>query len=185
MDTRSRILWITRTAIFIALLIAIQAVTQPLGQYVTGSLVNLILILSTLLGGLFSGVTVALLSPVFAFLLGIGPAMPPVVPVIMLGNLVLVLAWHFIAGKAEGKKMLAMYPVALVVGAVVKFLVLYLGIVQLVLPFILKLPEGPTAVLTASFSYPQLITAALGGLAACLIAPPLKRILTKSPAAPQ
>ena len=41
-----------RTAIFLALLIAVQFVTRSMGQYVTGSLVNLILIASGLMCGL-------------------------------------------------------------------------------------------------------------------------------------
>lgn len=176
MSSKDRILWITRTAIFIALLIVAQWVSKPLGQYVTGSLVNLVLILSVMLGGLWAGVTVALLSPVFAFLLGIGPAMFPVIPVVMLGNLTLVLAWHFVAGKAfKAGNMLPRGAIALVVGAAAKFLVLYLGIVQLVVPVILKLPQPQAGVLSAIFSFPQLVTAGVGGAVALLVLPLLRR----------
>ena len=38
-----------RTAIFLALLIAVQFVTRSMGQYVTGSLVNLVLIAAALM----------------------------------------------------------------------------------------------------------------------------------------
>ena len=67
-------LWITETAVMIALLVALQWATKPLGQFVTGSCVNLVLGVSVLVGGLWCGLTVALVSPFFAFLLGIGPA---------------------------------------------------------------------------------------------------------------
>lgn len=177
MSTKQKILWITRTAIFIALLIVVQAFSKPLGQYVTGSLVNFILILSVLLGGLAGGVSVALISPVFAFLLGIGPALPPVIPFVMLGNLTLVLIWHFVAGKAS--HVLPRYPIALVAAAAAKFAVLYFGIVVVLVGMLLNLPEKQAAVLTASFSLPQLITASIGGVAAILVVPALKKALNQ------
>lgn len=181
MKNHERVLWITRTAIFIALLILAQTFSKPLGQYVTGSLVNLILIVSVMFGGLLSGVTVALLSPVFAFLLGIGPALPPVLPFVMLGNLALVLVWHFVAGRGARQNKPLFMGVALVAGAVTKFLVLYLGIVQLVVGVLLQLPEQQAAVLSASFSFPQLVTALIGGVAAMLVLPLLQRALGKTP----
>lgn len=176
---KSKIIWMTRTAVLLALLVALQALTKPLGQYVTGSVVNLILILSVMLGGLWCGATVALLSPLFAFLVGIGPAFPPILPFVMLGNLALVLAWHFIAGRASAGKLLARGVCALVAGAVFKFLVLYFGIVQLAVPLILTLPQKQAAVLSASFSFPQLVTAAVGGAVALLVLPVLRKALQK------
>ncbi|MDL2323745.1 hypothetical protein LJC61_01160 [Ruminococcaceae bacterium OttesenSCG-928-A16] len=181
MNTKQRILWITRTAIFIALLVVAQGFSKPLGQYVTGSLVNLVLILSVLLGGLASGVTVAALSPVFAFFLGIGPALVPVIPFVMLGNIALVVVWHFIAGKAT--RVLPQYLVALVVAALAKFLVLYLGVVVLVVGVLLNLPQQQAAVLSATFSFPQLITAGIGGAVASLIVPIVKKALRQTRAA--
>ena len=181
MDNKTRILWITRTAIFVALLVALQGITKPFGQYVTGSVVNLLLIVSVMVGGLWSGVTVAMLSPVFAFLVGIGPALVPLLPFIMVGNLSLVLVWHFVAGSAPANKLVARGAIALVAGAVVKFLVLYLGVVQLAVPLLLKLPEKQAMMISASFSFPQLITAAIGG-AAALVALPVLRMATKKPA---
>ena len=68
-----------------------------MGQYVTGSLVNLILIASGLMCGLWGGLAVAVLSPICAFFIGIGPAFPQVVPAVALGNAVLVLLWVLIA----------------------------------------------------------------------------------------
>ena len=79
-------LWITETAVMIALLVALQWATKPLGQFVTGSCVNLVLGVSALVGGLWCGLTVALVSPFFAFLLGIGPAFLPIVPMVAVGN---------------------------------------------------------------------------------------------------
>ena len=42
---------------------------------------------------------------------------------------------------------------------------------------VLTLNEKQTAMLSASFSFPQLITAAIGGALALLLVPPLRRAL--------
>lgn len=177
MTNKERVLWITRTAIFIALLVVFQGISKPLGQYVTGSLVNLVLVLAVMLGGLWSGVTVAALSPVFAFLVGIGPAMIQVIPFVMLGNLVLVLVWYFVTKGAPAGKIGPRHLIALVAGAVAKFLVLYLGVVKVAIPMLLNLQPPQVAVLSASFSFPQLITAGIGGAVALVLLPLLQRAM--------
>ena len=91
-----KIRWITETAVMIALLVALQAITKPLGQLVTGSCVNAVLAVSALVGGLSCGLTVALISPVLAFLLGIAPQILTV-PAIMVGNTVYVVLLYVIA----------------------------------------------------------------------------------------
>ena len=59
-----KIRWITETAVMLALLVALQALTKPLGQLVTGSFVNAVLAVTVLVAGLYSGITVAIISPV-------------------------------------------------------------------------------------------------------------------------
>ena len=54
--------WIARTAICLALLLCLQFVTKSLGQFVTGSCVNLVIAMAALIGGLWSGLTVAIAS---------------------------------------------------------------------------------------------------------------------------
>ena len=66
-----KIRWITETAVMLALLVCLQALTKPMGQLVTGSCVNAVLAVSALVGGLGCSLVVALCSPVLAFLLGI------------------------------------------------------------------------------------------------------------------
>lgn len=170
-----KILWITETAVMIAVLVALQWITKPMGQFVTGSCVNLVLGISTLVGGLWCGATVAVLSPFFAFVVGIGPAFLPIVPMVAVGNLVLVLVLHFLTG---GKKLGAMSYVAVVVAAVAKFAALWVLIVKLVLPT-LGLAEKQVAMLSASFSWPQLVTALIGGVLAVTIAPAIRKAVKK------
>ena len=93
---------ITRTAILIALLIALQAATRPLGnQFVTGSCVNLVLAVAAMLCGVWSGVIVAIVSPFFAYFLGISPQLW-LAPAIACGNAVYVVLIALLSKKIPG-----------------------------------------------------------------------------------
>lgn len=178
-NSRAKIHWITRTAVFIALLIVIQAATASLGNtIVTGSLVNLILVVSVMTCGLVSGLTVAVISPIAAKLLGIGPLWS-LIPFIALGNAVLVIIWFWLGNKETASRTLS-YLIALVTGAAAKFLVLYLGIVKIAVPLLLHLPTKQAATISGLFYLPQLITALIGGSLAMVILPPLKKALSHS-----
>lgn len=96
-------IWIAQTAVCLALLLAVQFVTKSLGQFVTGSCVNLVLAIAALIGGVWSGVTVAVISPFCAFLLGIGPAFFPMVPCVALGNAVYAVLFGLLVGKCLQK----------------------------------------------------------------------------------
>lgn len=173
---KKSVLWITRTALFTALIIVAQAITTALGNtLVTGSLVNLILIISVMTCGFTSGLAVGVVSPVLAKLFGIGPLWT-IVPFIILGNAVLVAIWYFIANKNIVNTTVARI-IALVVGALCKFAVLYFGIVQIAIPLFLNLPEKQAAVISTTFSFPQIITASIGGAVAVLILPVIKKAI--------
>ena len=165
--------WITETAIMLALLVILQAVTKSAGQIVTGSCVNAVLAVSVLVSGLSSGLTVALISPFAAFLLGIGPQLLPIVPAIALGNAVFVLMLSRLCGKNPPvwRKALA---VAGSAGA--KFLSLHLVIVRF-LCNVLPLKQPQIATFSTMFTWPQLITALIGGIAALLIVPVIRKAL--------
>jgi hypothetical protein len=176
MDNKRNLLWITRTAVFIAMLIVLQITTAPLGNmFVTGSIVNLLLIVSVMACGLASGLAVAAISPVMAKFFGIGPLWS-LIPFIAVGNIVLVLLWHFIGHQSVGRKYAA-YIMALLCAAVSKFLVLYIGIVQIAVPVFLDLPEQQAAVISKMFSIPQLVTALVGGTFAIILFPRLKKAI--------
>ena len=167
--------WITETAIMLALLVILQAVTKSAGQIVTGSCVNAVLAVSVLVAGLSSGLTVALISPFVAFLLGIGPQLLPIVPAIALGNGVYVL----MMGRLYGKKLpMWRQTLALLGSAGAKFLTLYLVVVKL-LCSILPLKQPQIATFSTMFAWPQLITALIGGTAALLIAPVIRKALKR------
>lgn len=181
----NKTLKLVQTAIFLALLIVFQYVTKSMGQYVTGSLVNFTLIGSVLAVGLTGGIVVALVSPFLAFVIGIGPAFIQIVPMVALGNLVLVLVYHFMLSKSASSisgKNLASWILTIVVGALAKFAFFYVGLIKLVLPAMLSagiLKDKQVAVLSTSFSFPQLITATIGGVLAMLVMPTVIKAISK------
>ena len=168
--------WITSTAVFVAMLVGVQLVTAPFGQLVTGSLVNLILIVSVMLYGIPTGVAVALISPVAAHLIGIGPNIM-IVPFIMAGNSALVVIWRLVCRMSFASKPLVRV-IALLSAAICKFAILYTGIVLILVPHVLNLPEQQSAVISNLFAAPQLLTASLGGAAAIAILPIIERART-------
>lgn len=177
MNSRKRISvrWITETAVLLALLIALQSITKPLGQYVTGSCVNAVLVLAVMVAGLSSGLTVALLSPVVAFLLGIAPN-PFTVPAIMLGNAVYVLLLRWICGNG---KVLWRMAAGWLLAAAAKFATLYLIVVQLLCNAFADRLGKSVKMLQLTFSWPQLNTALIGGAVALSMVPLLKKILKR------
>ena len=177
-----KIRWITETAIMLALLVTLQALTKPAGQFVTGSCVNAVLAVSVLVGGLWSGVTIALVSPVLAFLLGIAPQILTV-PAIMAGNTVFVLLYLIVGAKAAS---VARRIIAWLVAAAAKFVTLYVIVVKIICGVMAEslmaagtLKAPMLKALPATFSWPQLITALIGGGVALLIVPVIRKALKR------
>ena len=171
--------WITETAVMLALLVSLQALTKPAGQLVTGSCVNAVLAVSALVGGLGCGVTVALCSPVLAYLLGIAPQILTV-PAIMVGNCVFVMLLALLADKS-GKNILKQI-LAWIAAAAAKFVSLYAIVVLLICGVLREgllasgLMKAPMLkALPVTFSWPQLITALVGGAVALPIATLLRK----------
>ena len=178
-----KIRWITETAILLALLVTLQYVTKPMGQIVTGSCVNTVLAVAVLFAGLGSGVTIAVISPVLAFLLGIAPQILTV-PAIMAGNTVFVVLLHLLADKTG--KNLGRQAAAWIIAAFAKFAALYFIVVKLICGVLAEsllaagtLKEPMLKALPATFSWPQLITALIGGAIALTLAPVLRKALHK------
>ncbi len=166
-----KIKWIAQTAMLTALLLVLQFATKPLGQIVTGSCVNAVLAVSALAAGLWSGIAVAVISPLFAFILGIGPQLFPLTPAIAAGNCVLVLLLCALYKNGSTVRSISAWLTA----SVCKFAALNILVVQL-LCRVLELKEKQVATFTAMFSWPQLITALIGCGLALIIVPRIKRI---------
>lgn len=180
---KRKIWWITETAIMLALLVTLQSLTKGFGQLVTGTCVNAVLAVAVLVGGLSTGLTVALVSPVLAFLLNIAP-MALTVPAIMAGNTVYVLVLWLVVGKKYTSVVMRM--IAWLLAAFAKFGTLYGIVVKLICgvlaPTLLEagmMKEPMLKALPATFSYPQLITALIGGAVALVIVPGIRKALHK------
>ena len=178
-----KIRWITETAIMLALLVALQALTKPAGQFVTGSCVNVVLAISTLVAGIWSGLTIALISPILAFVLGIAPQILTV-PAIMVGNSVFVVLLHLIVGGQY--KSVVRRIIAWLVAAAAKFAALYFIVVKIICGVMAAsllaagtLKEPMLKALPATFSWPQLVTALIGGGIALLIVPVIRKALKR------
>lgn len=178
-----KIRWITQTAVLLALLVCLQALTKPLGQLVTGSCVNAVLAVAALMGGMGCGLVVALCSPVLAYLLGIAPQILTV-PAIMVGNSVFVVALCLLADPS-GKNIIKQ-GIAWLTAAAAKFAALYAIVVWLICGVLSEqlLSSGAMKApmlkaLPATFSWPQLFTALIGGAVALAIVPVLRKALRK------
>lgn len=179
---------ITETAAMLALLVALQALTKPFGQIVTGSCVNAVLAVTVLFVGLGGGLTVALISPVCAFALGIAPNFVTVLP-IMVGNACYVALLCWLAGDKQAAKWKQVGAVG--AAALVKFAVLYVLVVKVICGLasgallgkkigqIVVLAPPMLKMLPTMFAWPQLITAVIGGAVALLIVPVLKKALQR------
>lgn len=156
---------LTRLALLLALTLSVQSLRLP--TPVTGPLVNLMLILSTAVIGTAGGVSIGLLTPWAALLLGIiAPVLAPAIPFIMLGNAVYCFCYGALAGKIKGGPW-----IGIILGAALKFTIIA-GAAR----YLLTLPPPAAAALLL----PQLGSALVGGAAALPLARYLRRLLFSS-----
>lgn len=171
-NTKSSIRFIARTAILLALTIVFQTMGRaiPLGQFnqfITGSLVNACLLIAAATTGIWGGTAVALLAPFGAILTG--ATMPlPFAPIVAVGNFILVLMFVLLRKKPV---------LGIGAGAVLKFGFLFAG-VNLFVKWA-GMPAQKAGVMVATFSWPQLVTAAIGGVLALLVMKALNRTVSK------
>lgn len=95
---RRNTVFLTRTALLLALALVMPLIGLP--QPVTGVAVNTILYLATVVVGPLGGIIIGCFTPWVALLRGILP--PPLLiaaPCIMLGNIMLVLCFHYLRKK--------------------------------------------------------------------------------------
>jgi hypothetical protein len=166
----------------LALLIGVQFFTRGLSQFLTGSLVNLILLISVFMMGLGGGLTVAVLSPFLAFIAGIGPAFIQIVPITAVGNTILVLIANLVRNRVGESNLrdLIFTAAGILTAGIAKTLFLWLGITVIALPMIPGLGEAQRNVISTAFSWPQLVTAIIGGTIAMAVAPLLKLALRRT-----
>lgn len=176
-----KIIWITQTALLIALVVLAQllskVVPQNISQFVTGSLVNLVLIIGAFVPGFASAATAALISPILAAFFGIIPGhLPQMVPVVMAGNLTIVfITWLFSrASHGLGKpSAAALNVIGVVAGALLKSLVMWGATTKIIIP-VFHVAAKLAKALIMVVSLPQFITGVIGGVLALLIMPAVR-----------
>ena len=147
----------TKTAIFLGLLALVTVVPFFVhNQLITGPMVNAVLFIATAVVGIPGAVLIALVPSVVALSGGLLPAvLAPAVPFIMIGNVILILTFHYAKKKNFWLGMIG--------GSVLKYLFLF-GSTSLVVSLLLKSEMAEKASLM--LSWPQLATALVGGIIA-------------------
>ncbi|MFA6170935.1 MAG: ECF transporter S component [Patescibacteria group bacterium] len=141
-------------------------------QFLTGPIVNAILIIALFLCGIRSAITLALIPSLMALAGGLLPAvLAPVVPFIMISNCILIFTIEFLYKKFEQAK--SGFWIGLAAGAALKwvFLILSTGFISKLL-----LKQELAVKVVQMMSWPQLATAIAGGVIAFGILKPLKSI---------
>ncbi|NCO79759.1 iron hydrogenase [Candidatus Falkowbacteria bacterium CG_4_9_14_3_um_filter_38_19] len=141
-------------------------------QWLTGPIVNALLILILFLVGIRSALVICLVPSLMALAGGLLPAvLAPAVPFIMIGNVIFVLLIDWIYNR--NKNVNQSYWLGVVVGATAKFIFLFLS-VSLISKLLIK--QELAVKVAQMMSWPQLATAICGGLIAWVILKWVKRI---------
>lgn len=156
--------FLTRTALLLAVAIAFQIFGKfiPYNNFIVGPIVNAVLLVATAAAGLWSGVAISVIAPLvsaFTNKAAIAPLIIGFSPFIIIGNIIIVLAFHFLRKKNA--------VVAVGLGSVLKFGFLYAAIS--VFTSMVEMQPKVAATLTGLFSWPQLFTALAGGAIALVI----------------
>lgn len=176
---------LTTTALLLAICIASQYF-KNFSAYITGTVVNTTIILAVLSAGLAGGILISLISPITAFFFTGSPimaAIPLMFPVIMAGNVILVLFTYFFHKKKKHRSL----ELGLLLGSIAKAAFLGICVIFVILPVFgssiashLPKPEALPAVIAGAritFSVTQLVTALLGSILAVMIWIPLKKVI--------
>ncbi len=161
--TKVNVRWLTQ---FIAL--AAVAVILPFFihlQWITGPIINAILILALIIVGFRSALLIALLPSLIALGSGLLPViLAPAVPFIMISNVILVLAVDYF--WQNRKKDFKAYWRGVIVGAGLKFIFLFLSI-DLIAKLLIK--QQLATAIAQMMGWTQFATAIAGGIIAWLI----------------
>jgi len=174
--------YVTRAAIVLALTIALQFALREfvpsappfniVNLFLVGSIVNLGLLLATETAGLWAGIIIALSTPITAWMQAHLPS-PTMIPAVMAGNIILVVLYWLATRKGSGQDWIRW--LGLIAGAIVKMAFLYYAI-GMIVGSLSALPPAAAAFIRFSFSWPQFVTAIIGGVLSFMIARRIKPI---------
>jgi len=148
---RDKMLYLTKLIVLLGVATIIPLFHQ---QMITGPIVNATLFASVILLGTQAGIMVGLIPSLIALSVGTLPApLAPMVPYIMLGNVILVLTFGFLKEKN--------YWLGMIASSALKFIWLFVSSF-IVIDLLLKKELAQSVALM--MSWPQLVTALLGGV---------------------
>jgi len=149
-------------------------------QWITGPIINAILILTLFLVGVRSALVVCLIPSLMALAGGLLPAiLAPVVPFIMIGNVILVLVIDYVVTPLDAKgrhwtpRDAKNYWLGVVMGAGLKFAFLFAS-VNVIAKLLIK--QELAVKVAQMMSWPQFATAVMGGMIAWVVLRWLKRL---------
>lgn len=122
-------------------------------QEITGPIINAVLFISTFLLGIRAAVFIAVMPSLIAFSFFLSPVFAPIIPFIMIGNIILIISFSYFKDKN--------FWLGIVVASFLKFAFLFFSSFS-VASVMLK-GEMAQKIVTI-MSWPQLFTALLGGV---------------------
>jgi MFS family permease len=153
---REKIAYLTKLVALLSVAMIVPLFHQ---QMLTGPIVNSTLFVATAVLGLSGGILVGLIPSVVALSAGLLPSvLAPMIPFIMLGNMIMVLAFNFFKERNYWQGMIA--------GSFLKFVFLY-STSSVVINLLLK--KEVAEQVSLMMSWPQLLTAIAGGCLAYVI----------------
>ena len=190
MTTSRSVRFMTRSAILVSLTLVFQVFGRDLAiglmippmyqSFVVGPLVNLCLLVATAFAGVWSGVAIALLAPLGAYATG-SVSEPVFLPVVALGNLILVLCFASAdnrTGTLAARPTLALRSLGILAGAALKTAWLWGGFSIYASLFAMK--PAVRQAMGFAYSWPQAVTAVVGGLLALLVLRALEKAVPKT-----
>ena len=167
----------TKQIVTAGILLGLMVVSQffkNISVFITGPIINAILIIATLTLGPWVGIILSIIAPVTSFLITGAPIMkmvPLIIPAVMVGNIILCVATHVLYKRFKRNQTLSL-PIGMAVGCVLKAAFMG-GVISNCLLVYTKAVQNlkPEALAAAkvTFSGTQLITALIGSAIAYVI----------------
>ena len=155
----------------LVILLTITVILEMLGfpSPITGTLVNLMLIFTTLVLNPLAGIFLGVLTPMIALIRGQLPAvLYPLVPAIIIGNIIYVTIFSFYRKRYFADTLLFhsfWLWLSIIAGSFLKFLWLYFSVTKI---FPLLFSKTISDKIIAVLTFPQLLTAISGGILAVI-----------------
>ncbi len=153
MNVKTQALTETAIATTVAVIVPALLAHTPQNQFIVGPIVNAVLFWVALRVGIANAIFIAVVPSMIALLRGMLPPQAVLaIPYIIAGNIAMIMTFSLVVNQF--KKSVFLY-FGVIAGALVKTAVIFLPVL-----YILKL----TGVVAFMMSWPQLVTAIIGGL---------------------